>query len=54
MLGLGYRDGEAPSIGLPGERDERAARALDGDDLLNERGVDVLVEIDLQAPLRLI
>jgi hypothetical protein len=45
MVGLGHRDAKAPSLGLPPQIEERAARALDGDDLLDEIVVDVLVQM---------
>lgn len=49
MLGPGYRDGQAAAPGLPIQGEERAARALDGDHLVDEIVVYVLVEIDYQA-----
>jgi hypothetical protein len=47
---VGHRDGQPPPFGLPTEGEEGAALALDGDYLVNEFEVRVLVKIYDQPP----
>jgi pimeloyl-ACP methyl ester carboxylesterase len=50
MLCERHRDGKPPSIRFPPQLEERAARPLDVEQLLNEPRVCTLIEIDHDAP----
>jgi hypothetical protein len=50
VLGLGYRDGQPPSLGLPIQSEEWAALPLDGDRLLDKLRVYLLIEVNDKAP----